>query len=718
MNMASDSLHPSSRALSVPTLTPTLSREREREREQTRPQRRILGLSVGRGLAPFARLFAGLLGAAFIVGAAAQDRDASDADDPPGRVGRLSEMTGQVWLYSAGEWLEATRNRPITSGDRLATDGAARAELRIGSTTVRLDSGTELEVVRIDDSRIELYLHDGSVAARLRSREAVGEFEVRTDEGVFRAQRTGRYRIDRIDEASHLTVLSGQAMYEGPGSALTVYSGQRAEFWLDASNAAQYSLTEPKRDAFAAWNNTRDRGDDRSASTRYVSPEMTGVEDLDRHGRWEQSDEHGALWIPRAVPVGWAPYSTGHWVWISPWGWTWVDDAPWGFAPFHYGRWVYYRSNWCWTPGTRVHRPVYAPALVAWVGGPRVSVSVSVGGPVVGWFPLAPREVYVPSYRVSPRYVREVNHTHVTHITNVTQYIGNPQGAAEQRDFSNRKFAHAVTVVPTGVFTQRQPVAPAARSLREHHDGRQLTQELTRGATLVAAPVTAPATRQLEAQSITSPGIGNAAAPGRVQRPWGRVDDERRGIGRPSQGSPNTLNAPNVPNAANAAISPAVPVAPAMITARPAVGAPPAVNVNPARPAPQIGAPAPIPQAHSPAPPVQAAPPHAVAPMPGVAPVAPRQEPRVRTPRAPGNEVPPATPVVRPEVVRSEAVRPVAPGITAARPRPERPAEPVNAAPAVRTRPAEPQERERGEAPRQNQRQDQRRDGRDRSQAN
>ncbi len=696
MNMASDSLHP----LEAESFSP-------------QPKR-----STTHSWALFARLFAGLIGATFIAGAAAQDRDPPDAADPPGRVGRLSEMTGQVWLYSlsAGEWLEATRNRPVTSGDRLATDGAARAELRIGSTTVRLDSGTELEVVRIDDSRIELYLHDGSVAARLRNREAVGEFEVRTDEGLFRAQRTGRYRIDRVDEASHLTVISGQALYEGPGSALTVYSGQRAEFWLDASNAAQYSLTEPKRDAFAAWNNTRDRSDDRSASTRYVSPEMTGVEDLDRHGRWEQSDEYGALWIPRAVPVGWAPYSTGHWVWISPWGWTWVDDAPWGFAPFHYGRWVYYRSNWCWTPGTRVHRPVYAPALVAWVGGPRVSVSVSVGGPVVGWFPLAPREVYVPSYRVSPRYVREVNHTHVTNISNVTQYVGNPQGAVEQRDFSNRKFAHAVTVVPTNVFTQRQPVAPAARSLRERHDGQQLTQELTRGSAWVAAPVTAPATRQLEAQSITSPGIGNAgnaAAPGRVQRPWGRVDDERRSFGRPGQGSPNTPNAMNPPGAAISPATPATPAAPAMITARPAVGAPPAATVNPVRPSPQVGAPAPIPQAQSPAQPVQAAPPHAAAPMPGVAP-APRQEPRVRTPRAPGMEVPPARAVMRPEVVRPDMSRPVAPAISAARPRPERPAEPVNAAPVVRTRPAEPQVRERGEPARQ----DHRRDGRDRSQAN
>ena len=76
---------------------------------------------------------------------------------------------------------------------------------------------------------------------------------------------------------------------------------------------------------------------------------------------------------------------------------------------------------------------------MAWVGGPRVSVSVNVGsGPRVGWFPLAPREVYVPSYRVSPGYVRNVNATHVTHISNVTNIINSPQTVVQQTQYVNR----------------------------------------------------------------------------------------------------------------------------------------------------------------------------------------------------------------------------------------------------------------------------------------
>ncbi|MGI8746549.1 MAG: DUF6600 domain-containing protein [Bryobacteraceae bacterium] len=118
----------------------------------------------------------------------------------------------------------------------------------------------------------------------------------------------------------------------------------------------------------------------------------------------------------------------GHWAWIEPWGWTWVDDAPWGFAPFHYGRWAVIGGGWGWIPGPARVRPVYAPALVAWVGGPRFNLSISVGGGGggVAWFPLGPREVYVPGYRASPAYINRVNTTNTTiNNVNVTNVYNN-----------------------------------------------------------------------------------------------------------------------------------------------------------------------------------------------------------------------------------------------------------------------------------------------------
>jgi hypothetical protein len=110
------------------------------------------------------------------------------------------------------------------------------------------------------------------------------------------------------------------------------------------------------------------------------------------------------------VAVDWAPYREGRWAWVAPWGWTWVDDAPWGFAPFHYGRWVHWRGRWGWCPGEYRHRPVYSPALVAWVDQPvpGASLSVTFGRSMV-WFPLGPREVFVPTYRASTRYREVVN---------------------------------------------------------------------------------------------------------------------------------------------------------------------------------------------------------------------------------------------------------------------------------------------------------------------
>lgn len=477
-----------------------------------------------------------------LCGAAAH---AAEADDPPGRVGRLGEMHGQVWLYTpdAGEWISAERNRPLTTGDRLSTDADARAELRVGSTTVRLDAGTELEILRIDDEQVSLQLHNGSVAVRLRHAEAAREFDLRTAEGRFVTHRAGRYRFDRADEASHVTVWSGQALYEGPGSALTVNAGQRAEFWLER-DAAQYTITEPVRDAFAAWSGERDRADERSASSRYVSPEMTGAEELDRHGRWEEAPEVGTVWVPHRVPSGWVPYSAGHWAWISPWGWTWVDDAPWGFAPFHYGRWVVVHNRWCWAPGSYVRRPVYAPALVAWVdiGGGRHRHH----GPHVGWFPLAPREVYVPAYRVSPRYVQRVNITHVTNITNVTTIVRNPNQVVRGTDYRNYRHANAVTVVPQTVMVNRQPVAPVAAQWRNDPSARQWTSQPGRPVA-VAAP------------QVVTPTITPAVQQARRMRPR---DDGPRGVvgvaGVIGQAAPTAVAPQAIPPAPGRARSPAM----------------------------------------------------------------------------------------------------------------------------------------------------------------
>lgn len=377
--------------------------------------------------------------------------------DPPGRVGRIAEIEGRVWLFDAesNEWISALRNRPLTAGDRLSTDGEARAVLRVGPTSLLVDGQTELEVLQLDDERVRLQVHAGSIALRLRTRETALEYQVITNEGTFSPERAGHYRIDRRDDVSYANVWQGQLRYESQGQAMSLGAGQRAELMGDSSR-----LVALGNDPFTDWVMRLETREERSVSERYVSPEMTGAEDLDRYGRWEQTVDYGAVWIPQRVEPGWAPYRHGRWVSVAPWGWTWVDDAPWGFAPFHYGRWAQHRGVWCWVPGTYVRRPVYAPALVAWVGGPQVSVGVTVGPrrpPVVGWFPLGPREVYVPGYRVSPGYVRNVNIHHVHDANVIHRAIDGPRRPPHEY-YGNRDGRDAITVAPIAQIGRGQRI--------------------------------------------------------------------------------------------------------------------------------------------------------------------------------------------------------------------------------------------------------------------
>ncbi len=137
---------------------------------------------------------------------------------------------------------------------------------------------------------------------------------------------------------------------------------------------------------------------------------MTGFAELDAAGTWESTSEYGIVWVPAGLFADWAPYRDGHWRWIAPWGWTWIDNQPWGFVTSHYGRWAFIGEHWAWVPGTFVAQPVYVPAAVAFLGTAGVGLSVAdSAGPAIGWFPLAPGEVYWPSYARNLDYVRHVN---------------------------------------------------------------------------------------------------------------------------------------------------------------------------------------------------------------------------------------------------------------------------------------------------------------------
>ncbi|MBI4204888.1 MAG: hypothetical protein HY527_07660, partial [Betaproteobacteria bacterium] len=371
--------------------------------------------------------------------------------DPPARAGRLNYLSGTVSFAPAqapDAWAFAALNRPLTTGDRLWADRDGYAELHVGSTAVRLAPRTNVDILSLDDHTLQLRLAQGDVNVRVREL-ADDAIEIDTPSGAVLLEEPGSYRISAhpSDDTTSVIVHSGRAQVLTPGSAFAVNANQQVT--LQGPDGAPSEIAGATVDAFDRWSAELDKREDQVAARRYVSPQMTGYEDLDAYGRWRTMPEYGAVWVP-TVAAGWAPYRYGHWVWIEPWGWTWIDDAPWGFAPFHYGRWVWLNGYWAWAPGPIIARPVYAPALVAFVGGAHWSVSIG-SGPAVGWFPLGWREPYFPWYRTSPTYVRNVN---ITHVKNINIYNN-----VTRINYANQALPQATTVVSKEAFVSAKPVA-------------------------------------------------------------------------------------------------------------------------------------------------------------------------------------------------------------------------------------------------------------------
>ena len=420
-------------------------------------------------------------------------------EDPPGRIARINFMEGSVSFQPAGEgdWLTAVPNRPITSGDNLWTDRDSRDELHIGSTSLRMGPETSLSFLDLDDRATQLRLAQGSLIVRVRHVDDGDNYEIDTPNLAFEIQRPGAYRIDvnPNGDVTAITAWRGRGEVIGGGYSYDVVAGQRARF--SGTEELNHDIEGlGGRDAFDSWAFDRDDREDRLDSRNYVSEEVTGYEDLDQYGRWSYVGGYGNVWVPTGIPGGWAPYRYGHWAWIAPWGWTWVEDEPWGFAPFHYGRWAFGSAGWFWVPGPVVVRPVYAPALVAFVGGSGFAIG---GGPAVAWFPLAPGEVFVPAYRVSPRYVTQVNVTNtVVNVTRVTN-VYNSRGNDARVTYVNQHVNNAVTVVNHDTFVNARPVAHNLT----HVDERQIA----------AAPVSHEAVPQPARPSVLGAGEPAKAHP-------------------------------------------------------------------------------------------------------------------------------------------------------------------------------------------------------------
>jgi hypothetical protein len=417
-----------------------------------------------------------------------EDRaSAEPVADPPARVGRLTALQGAVSFEPASdtEWGAAEPNRPVTTGDRIWSDTAGHAEIEMGTATVGVWHETELDVTRLDDNSLQLRIPQGSVNVRLSTFTDGETAEIDAPNAAVTLGATGEYRVDVSPDGATttVTVRSGSAEVTSAGSSFALVAHQLAT--IQGDSAPTYNVAEEgSPDDFDQWVSARDDVADQ-APRRYVPSDMPGVADLDDNGSWDNDADYGPVWYPTVVEAGWAPYHTGHWVWIGPWGWTWVDDAPWGWAPFHYGRWAYVHDRWGWCPGRVIAPAVYAPGLVVFVGGAGWGASAFGPGGGVGWFALGPEEVYRPAYRVSPAYVRRVNITNVTNITNITNVTN--------VIYRNHNSPNAFIAVPRQSFVTAAPVERASVRLP--------ADQIRSAAILGAAPQVVPTHESLVANA-------------------------------------------------------------------------------------------------------------------------------------------------------------------------------------------------------------------------
>jgi hypothetical protein len=534
--------------------------------------------------------------AAVLVAAGLASAGARADEDPSGRVARVAEVSGEVRTVDPeGAWVALPRNQPLSTGDRVITDKDGRATIQVGSSTVRLGAYSDMSITRLDDQKIFLHFDHGQMAVRVRSTDILGELTIETDEGTWVPHHPGYFRFDRAPGGVlGAQAWSGDMLLEAPDSSLPVAANQRAEVWREgAQQTTHYRMVQAPVDKFSDWALVQDKLDDRyaaenaekdAAAAGAVPPEMTGGADLGRYGQWSNSPDYGEVWTPDALPSGWQPYQDGSWSWMSPWGWTWIDNSAWGFAPFHYGRWVSVRGRWCWSPGRWAGRPVYAPALVGWLGGAGFAVG---GTPAVGWVALGPGEAFYPGYAVSPRYWSVVNGGRVPPGGGVEVGRGRsrfvPTGPTA---YMNLKVPGAVTVVAQSSLVPHAPIAamPGMRAANR----RQAFADASARST--EQPPPAPPA----GHSALAPSAGVVQVPG-----GGRAVPAAAGVAAPLAGvQPAT--------AAGKGAAPAV--------RRPAT--------SPVAPSPTITPPAPV--APQPVPPLPTAPAMTVhAPVMPAAPVAP-----------------------------------------------------------------------------------------------
>lgn len=436
---------------------------------------------------------------------------------------RLSFIDGEVsyWRPGAEDWVRARRNLALAEGDALYTDRGANFEVQFDSRSfVRADENSQLSLLNLEEHVTQFKVTRGRVSFDMRSLTVGDSVEISTPDAVFIIEQPGYYRVEVNNRDTHfITRRGGQAtITTADGRSLSIYPSE--EVVVTGGNPVQVATyAAPQADSWDRWNDARTDRIGESVSSRYLPRDVYGVEELDHYGAWRVVPEYGSVWIPRGMAPGWVPYSTGSWAWDPYYEWTWIDDAPWGWAPFHYGRWVFIGNYWAWTPGPIVRRPVYSPALVAFmIRDGDVSVRLSVGLPGLWWVALSWGEPMLPwwghhKHRGHPRWdgwggSRVVNNVIINQTTIIN--VGDIH-------FHNARHPRAVLGLPAERFG-REPVRAAAETRTRQEEFTPLRDGLpkpSRASLLGGAPKGVQPPREVLNRSVVS-----ARPPRENKLPW------------------------------------------------------------------------------------------------------------------------------------------------------------------------------------------------------
>ncbi|MEO8660139.1 MAG: FecR domain-containing protein, partial [Bryobacteraceae bacterium] len=181
--------------------------------------------------------------------------------DPPGRVGRLNFVSGPVSFQPAGvsDWVDASVNRPLTTGDQVWVGDGGRAEVRVGSTAFRLDSNTAFQFLNLDDGTMQVQLSEGNLTVNVRTLDQDQILEIDTPSMAFNVLSPGQYRITAVADSQNttVTVRSGEGEVTGGGSTFPVHAREQAI--VAGGDQINYNIVgAPGLDGWDQWNSSRD----------------------------------------------------------------------------------------------------------------------------------------------------------------------------------------------------------------------------------------------------------------------------------------------------------------------------------------------------------------------------------------------------------------------------------------------------------------------------